>query len=84
MDPMLKHRILTKENLIRLEKLQTYCAEVGSTPTDVVLGYITSHPLRGVALVNCSNIKQLEDVLSSSNYVLPEEMIQQFDSYSSV
>lgn len=84
LDPMLKHRILTKENLIRLEKLQTYCAEVGSTPTDVVLGYITSHPLRGVALVSCSNMKQLEDVLNSSNYVLPEEMIQQFDGYSSV
>lgn len=79
LDPMLKHRILTKENLIKLEKLQAYCSESGSTPTDVVLGYITSHQLQGAALVSCSNMQQLEDILHSSDYVLPKEVIQRFE-----
>lgn len=79
LEPMLKHRVLTKENLLKLEKLQTYCAKTGCTPTDVVLGYITSHQLRGIALVSCSNMQQLEDVLNSSDYVLPREIIRSFE-----
>lgn len=78
LDPMLKHRMLTQENLERLEQLRTYCAETGCTATDVVLGYITSHPLKGTALVSCSSITQLEDILKSADYVLPDRIIQQF------
>ena len=78
LDPMLKHRILTEENLKRLEKLRVYCAETGCTPTDVVLGYITSNPLSGTALVSCSTLEQLEDVLKSADYVLAKGLISQF------
>lgn len=77
--PLLKHRMQTEENLKRLEKLRAYCTETGCTPTDVVLGYITSNPLDGTALVSCSALAQLEDVLSSADYVLPGEMIRELD-----
>lgn len=76
LDPMLKHRIATRENLEKLKKLQVHCRESGCTPTDVVLGYITSNALKGTALVGCSNMEQLEDILASADYVLSEEMIQ--------
>lgn len=79
LEPMLKHRMLTGENLKKLEKLQKYCAHTGCTPTDVVLGYITSNQLSGAALVSCSSLAQLEDVLNSADYVLPEEVIQNLD-----
>lgn len=79
LEPMLKHRMQTEENLKRLEKLRVYCTETGCTPTDVVLGYITSNPLSGTALVSCSTLKQLEDVLKSADYVLTSELISQFD-----
>lgn len=79
LDPLLKHRILTKENLERLQLVKAYCAETGCTPTDVVLGYITSHPLRGTALVSCSSLAQLEDILNSADYVLPEKLIRKLD-----
>lgn len=79
LDPMLKYRIVTKENLKKLEMLQAYCAQTGCSPTDVVLGYITSHHLRGTALVSCSNMQQLEDILNSSDYVLPQGMVRSFD-----
>ncbi|MCI8915168.1 MAG: aldo/keto reductase [Oscillospiraceae bacterium] len=79
LESLLKHRMLTMENLKRLEKLQAYCAGAGCTPTDVVLGYVTSNPLSGTALVSCSSLEQLEDVLNSADYVLPGEVIQELD-----
>ncbi|MDE6261543.1 MAG: aldo/keto reductase [Oscillospiraceae bacterium] len=79
LDPMLKHRMLTKENLEKLQKLNAYRAKTGCTPTDVVLGYITSNSLDGTALVSCSSLEQLEDVLNSADYELPEAMIQYLD-----
>lgn len=78
LEPMLKHRMLTRENLKKLEMLRAYCTETGCTPTDVVLGYITSNPLRGTALVSCSTLEQLEDVLRSADYSLTSEFISQF------
>lgn len=77
LDPMLKHRILTEENIEKLKKLKAHCEETGCTATDVVLGYITSNPLQGTALVGCSSMVQLEDILMSADYVLSEEMILQ-------
>jgi len=79
LDPMLKYRMLTEKNLKKLKRLQLYCSETGCSPTDVVLGYITSHPLKGTALVSCSSMTQLEDVLQSADFVLPEKMILQLD-----
>lgn len=79
LEPILKHRILTEENLRNLEILQAYCAKTGCTPTDMVLGYITSNPLDGTALVSCSSMGQLEDILQSADYVLPEDVVRQFD-----
>lgn len=79
LEPLLKHRMLTGRNLKKLEQLQIYCARTGCTPTDVVLGYITSNPLSGTALVSCSSLAQLEDVLNSADYVLPGEVIQTLD-----
>lgn len=79
LDPMLKHRMLTSKNLEKLKKLRDYCTKTGCTPTDVVLGYITSNSLNGTALVSCSNITQLADVLKSADYVLPNKIIQQID-----
>ena len=75
LDSMLKYRMLTEENLEKLIILQGYCASSGCTPTDVVLGYITSHPLKGTALVSCSSLAQLEDVMASADYILPNEMV---------
>lgn len=80
LEPMLKHRMLTPENLKKLERLQAYCAETGCSPTDIVLGYITSNPLNGTALVSCSSLAQLEDILESADYVLAEDVVWQFDS----
>ena len=79
LNPMLKRRMMTEENLKRLEMLQAYCTETGCTPTDVVLGYITSNPLNGTALVSCSTLEQLDDVLKSADYILPEKKIWELD-----
>ena len=79
LDPLLKRRILNTENLKKLNKLQEYCKINCCTPTDVVVGYITSNPLLGTALISCSNLVQLEDVLASADYHLETEMIRCFD-----
>lgn len=79
LDPALKRRILTEENLEKLAELRRYCTETGASPTDVVLGYLTSNRLPGTALVSCSRLEQLEDVLRSADYVLPEDEIQRLD-----
>ena len=61
------------------EAMRSIETGAGCTPTDVVLGYITSTPLNGTALVSCSTLEQLEDVLKSADYVLAGEPISQFD-----
>lgn len=80
LDPLLKRRIMNEQNLRKLEELQKYCAENGCTPTDVVVGYITSNPLPGTALVSCSSVEQLDDILASADYRLEDEVIRRFDA----
>lgn len=79
LDPMLKKRILTPGNLKKLEFLKDYCGKTGCSPTDVVLGYLTSNPLQGTALVSCSGLEQLEDILKSADYTLDVSVIRLLD-----
>lgn len=76
----LKHRIVTERNLKKLEYIKGYCQANNISPTSVVSGYITSNSLEGTALVSCSNILQLQDVLNNCDYVLEKETIRDLDS----
>lgn len=80
LDPLLKRRIMNEQNLRKLAELQKYCAGSGCSPTDVVVGYITSNPMPGTALVSCSRVEQLDDILASADYQLEEESIRRFDA----
>ena len=46
----------------------------------VVSGYITSNALEGTALVSCSNIEQLIDILDNCDYELEKDVISYIDS----
>lgn len=78
-DPFLRHRIETERNLNKLNYIKGYCSTNNCSATDVVIGYITSNPLPGIALVSCSSVSQLEDILKSSDYILPEKNINELD-----
>ena len=77
-DSFLKHRIATDENLRRLETIQEYCRKNDVSPTAVVNGYITDNDVDGIALVSCSKLEQLEDILNHCDQTVDPEWIRQF------
>ncbi|MGN1481233.1 aldo/keto reductase [Porcipelethomonas sp.] len=79
-DEFLKHRIETERNLKKLDFIKKYCQGNNVSPTSVVSGYITSNPLEGTALVSCSDMSQLEDILRCCDYELEHEAISKLDS----
>ena len=79
-DEFLKRRIVTASNLKRLDYIREYCGKRNVSPTAVVSGYITSNALEGTALVSCSNIEQLIDILDNCDYELEKDVISYIDS----
>lgn len=77
--PFLKKRIETKRNIQKAEYIKKYCKENNVHPTAFVNGYITSNQLKGIALVSCSTTSQLQNVMSNSDYVLSQEIIDEID-----
>lgn len=70
LDPFLLKRIATPENRERLGRIREYCDQNGVMPTAVVNGYITDNEADGIALVSCSKLEQLEDILENSDVVI--------------
>lgn len=74
----LKHRVVTDENLRRLELIQNYCIQNSVSPTAVVNGYITDNDVDGIALVSCSRLDQMKDILVHCDVTVEAEWIRQF------
>jgi aryl-alcohol dehydrogenase-like predicted oxidoreductase len=81
-DPALKSRIVTPKNLNKLECIKEFCSKNNVSPTEAVLGYITSNIANGLALVSCSTENQLTDILEHCDYDLPQKMIEGLDVLS--
>lgn len=47
--------------------------------TAIVNSYITDNKVNGIALVSCSYIKQLEEILYWSDYRIKQNMIEELD-----
>lgn len=78
-DDFLKHRVATEENLQRLERIREYCEQKKVSPTAVVNGYITDNDVEGLALVSCSKLEQLRDILDHCDVSVDREWIRQFE-----
>lgn len=78
-DDFLKHRVATEENLQRLERIREYCEQKKVSPTAVVNGYITDNDVEGLALVSCSKLEQLRDILEHCDVSVDREWIRQFE-----
>ncbi len=79
-DSFLRKRIATPVNIKKLEYIKNYCQKNKVSPTAVVNGYITSNPLDGIALISVSSMEQLKDIVSVSDYLLSEEVINEIDA----
>ncbi len=79
-DEFLKHRIVTERNLKKLDYIKSYCNEYNVSATAFVNSYITSNRLEGVALVSCTNIMQLKEILNECNFALDEKIISEIDA----
>ena len=75
----LRARIETKANRAKAQYIQRFSEREGISSTAFVPGYITSNPLPGVALFSTMNMAHLEELLSSSDYVLDEKEIAAID-----
>lgn len=78
--PALRQRIETERNIQKALYIKEFCRVNQVSPTAFVNGYITSNPLKGIAIVSCSEEKQLLDIMNHCDYVLPREIIEQIDS----
>lgn len=79
-DPFLIKRIATPTNIEKFKYIKSYCEKNMVSPTAVVNGYITSNPLDGIALVSVSNMEQLKDIVSVSDYDLSQNVIHEIDA----
>jgi aryl-alcohol dehydrogenase-like predicted oxidoreductase len=55
------------ENLRRLERLQSLCAETGLSLTQATLGYLQAHPFPVSAIVGPGSLAQLTDTLTAAD-----------------
>ena len=67
-------------NQNRFEKVLCLSNELGITVTAVVLGYITSHQIPGIAIIGSKNIEQLNDSLTAAEVELPEWAIDYLET----
>lgn len=77
--PSLKKRIVSDENLRRLDLISSYCKKHNVSPTSIVNSYITSNDLCGVALVSCSSLEQLKDILNHIDDDVDKTWLKQFN-----
>jgi len=78
-DDFLRKRIVTERNLLKLGYIVRLCEEQSVSPTAIVNGYITCNRLSGVALVSCSTVQQLQEVLANVDNTLPQSVIDGLD-----
>ena len=72
----IRQRFLNDFNLQRVEKVREISKKYGVSPSVVVLSYITSNPLSGVAIIGCSDLKQLNDSMASVDFRLSIDEIK--------
>lgn len=75
-DTFLRNRIETKKNLQILNYLIEYSRKNCVNMTDLVNSYITSDCVKGIALVSCSTIEQLLDIVKHCDYYMPNSVIE--------
>ncbi|MCM1106147.1 MAG: aldo/keto reductase [Blautia sp.] len=78
-DSFLKKRIVTQANMKKLQYIDCFCKEHKVSPTAFVNAYITSNPLEGIALVSCSHLGQLKDIVEHSDYELERGAIEEIN-----
>lgn len=71
----LKKRIETNNNLYILDYLVRYSEENSIDMTSLVNAYITSNSVEGIALISCSTLEQLLDVVTHCDYHMPDNVI---------
>jgi aryl-alcohol dehydrogenase-like predicted oxidoreductase len=62
-------------NAQRLERIRALSAQTGLTITQVVLGYLLSHPFTTIPVVGCHTIDQLDDSLRAVDIHLTPDQI---------
>lgn len=77
LDPFLIKRIATPENVERLDRIKEYCDRKEVLPTAVVNGYITDNEVDGIALVSCSKLEQLDDILENCDVVIDKAWLKE-------
>lgn len=74
-DDFLKERIETKNNLQILDYLINYSLQSNVDMTSLVNAYITSNSVKGIALISCSILEQLLDIVKHCDYHMPDNVI---------
>ncbi len=79
-DEFLKKRIVTPKNIKKLRFIEEYCIKNSVHPTAIVNSYITDNLLQGIALVSCSSVEQLKEIMEWDDYILNQKVIEELDA----
>jgi len=72
----------TPENFRRLDIVRRWSEKTGLSPITLSVAYLTGHRLPAAALVGCSRIEQLDELMAASDYVPDPEFYREIKSGS--
>ncbi len=64
------------ENEARIQRIQALARQTGLSPAQISLGYLTSQPFPGYAIVGCKTLAQLVDSLSAADVMLTPTQVE--------
>lgn len=67
----------TPENLRRAEIVRRWCEKTGLSPITLSVAYLTGHSLPAAALVGCSRVEQLDELMAAPDYVPDPEFYRE-------
>lgn len=76
LNPKLRRRYDTPENRALAEKVRVVADKHGINPTAVALHFVLDNRLPACGIVGCTSVRQMEDTLSSADFILPPEDVR--------
>jgi aryl-alcohol dehydrogenase-like predicted oxidoreductase len=72
-------RLLTQENLDRVERLRSVARRVGCSPAQLAIGWTLRHAEVSSAIVGATKVKQVDDNVAASGIVLHDAVLAEIE-----
>jgi aryl-alcohol dehydrogenase-like predicted oxidoreductase len=70
----------TPTNIKRSKLVDEICAQLGLTPAQLCIAYLTNNAVDGYAIVGCANVAELEDTLSAADLRVDQSILDRIET----